>query len=81
MWLGAVFTGTHHLRDRGSFSDFAFLATKHVKIAMIVIRISARAHIYSLSSIAPILVEIFEGSDRWVSFDVWVGVSIQVSNT
>ena len=60
--------GTHHLRHRGPFSDLTFLATKHVKMAMIVIRISARAYIHSLSCIVPILVEM---SDRWVVSDVW----------
>ena len=69
--------GTHHLHDRGPFSDFAFLAMKHVKMTMIVIRISARAYIHSLSCIAPTLVEIFEVSDRWVVSDVWVDVFIR----
>ena len=33
---------------------------------------STRAHIQSLSSIEPILVNIFEVVERWVPVEVWV---------
>jgi hypothetical protein len=44
-------------------------------MSIIVVRISTRTYIHSLSCIAPILVEILEASDRWVVSDVWAGVS------
>ena len=37
---------------------------------------STRAHIQSLSSIGPILVNIFEVVERWVPVEVWVHDSI-----
>ena len=33
---------------------------------------STRAHIQNLSSIGPILVQIFEVVERWVPVEVWV---------
>ncbi len=64
------------MRDRGRFQNFNFLATLHQKNTAIVIRIYTIAHIQSLSSFGPDLVEIFEVAERWVVVDVWVGVSI-----
>jgi len=63
-------------RDGGHFEDFHFLAILHQKNTAIVIRIYTTAHVQSLSSFGPYLVEIFEVAERWVVVDVWVGVSI-----
>ncbi len=68
------------VRDRGHFQNFNFLATLHQKNTAIVIRIYTIAHIQSLSSFGPDLVEIFEVAERWVVVDVWVGVSIFYPN-
>src|SRR6266545_4036536 len=65
------------MRDRGHFQNSNFLATLHQKNTAIVIRIYTIAHIQSLSSFGPDLVEIFEVAERWVVVDVWVSVSIR----
>ena len=72
--------GTIIVRDRGRFQNFNFLATSLLytkKNTAIVIIICTTAHVQSLSSFEPNLVEIFEVAERWV-VDVWVGVSIYV---
>jgi len=67
--------------DRGQFQNFTFLATLHQKNTAIVIMIYTTAHVQSLSSFGPNLVEIFEVVERWVVVDVWVSVSISLSRT
>ncbi len=67
------------MRDRGHFQKFDFLAILHHKNSAIIIRIYTTVYVQILSPFGPDSVEIFEVAERWVMVDVWVGVSIVIT--